>query len=78
MPAVAFAEDLLEHYFDTKVVLVDRDIERYKSLNKGVIEYVRSPAHRIIPRLDSHFVSILGATAGRWTQGWMGAEERRA
>lgn len=78
MPAVAFAEDLLERYPDTEVVLVDRNIERYKSLNEGVIEYVWSPAHWIISRLDSRFVSKLGATAGRWTQGWMGAEERRA
>ena len=78
VPAVAFVKDLLERYPDTKVVLVDRGIERYKSLNEGVIEYVWSPAHRIISRLDSRFVSKLGAMAGRWTEGWMEAEERRA
>ena len=39
VPAIAFAEDLLERYPDTKAVLVDRDIERHKSPNEGLIEH---------------------------------------
>ena len=77
LPAIAFAEDLLTSYPDAKVVLVERDIERwYRSFNEGVIENVWSPAIRLIARLDSRFVGKLGSTSARWTEGWMGAHSK--
>ena len=78
LPAVAFSEDLLHCYPDAKVVLVERDIERwYQSFNDGVIMNVRSPVVRLIARLDTRFVGKLGATSQRWTEGWFGAHSRR-
>ena len=69
LPAVAFSEDLLHCYPDAKVVLVERDIERwYQSFNDGVIMNVWSPVVRLIARLDTRFVGKLGGFSAldRW------------
>ena len=77
LPAIVFAEDLLKCYPDAKVVLVNRDMEKwYKSFNEGIIQNVFNPAIEIIARLDSHFVGKLGSTSERWTKGWFGAQSK--
>ena len=77
LPAIVFAKDLLKCYPDAKVVLVNRDMEKwYKSFNEGIIENVFNPVTRIIAQFDSHFVGKLGSTAGRWTKGWFGARSK--
>ena len=78
LPAIVFAEDLLQCYPDAKVVLVERDIEKwYQSFNEGVILNVWNPTFRVIARLDSHFVGKLGSTSARWTEGWMRAHSQQ-
>lgn len=78
LPAVAFAEDLLQCYPDAKVVLVKRDIEKwYRSFDQGIILNVWSPIVRLIARLDPTFVGSMNGTAMRWTKGWMGAHSRK-
>ena len=78
LPAVAFAEELVVAYPAAKVVLVERDIERwYTSFNAGVIENVWSPVLRALAKLDVYFVGRLASTSGRWTEGWIGARSKR-
>jgi hypothetical protein len=51
---------LLHCYPDAKVVLVERDVEKwYQSFNDGIIMGVWSPVLRVIARLDSRFVGKL-------------------
>lgn len=70
LPAIAFAEDLLRCYPDAKVVLVERDLEKwYQSFNDGVIANVWSPVIRLIAQVDTRFVGKLGGTSHRWTEG---------
>ena len=77
LPAIVFAEDLLKCYPDAKVVLVNRDMEKwYKSFNEGIIENVFNPVVGIIARFDSHFVGKLGSTSSRWTKGWFRAQSK--
>ncbi|KAL9637118.1 MAG: hypothetical protein Q9204_002002 [Flavoplaca sp. TL-2023a] len=77
LPAILFAEELLQCYPNSKVVLVERDIERwYKSFNEGIISSIWHPAIRIIARLDSRFVGKLASTSERWTTGWMEARSK--
>ncbi|KAL8904377.1 MAG: hypothetical protein Q9207_003302 [Kuettlingeria erythrocarpa] len=78
LPAVLFAEDLLRWYPDAKVVLVERDIERwFRSFDDGVIASIWNPVIRTIARLDSRFVGKLGSTSERWTAGWMEAHSKK-
>lgn len=77
LPAIAFAEDLLHCYPDAKVVLVERDLEKwYKSFNDGIIANVWSPIIRLIAQLDTRFVGKLGGTSRRWTEGWIEAHSQ--
>ena len=77
LPAILFAEELLHCYPQSKVVLVERDIERwYKSFNEGIISSIWHPAIRAIARLDSRFVGKLASTSERWTTGWMEAHSK--
>ncbi len=78
LPAIAFSEDLLRCYPDAKVVLVERDIDRwYESFNDSIITNIYSPFLQLVARLDSRFVGKLGGTSGRWTEGWMEAHSRK-
>ena len=78
LPAILFAEEFLHYYPDSKVVLVERDVEKwYQSFNDGVILNVWSPVIRMIARLDSRFVGRLAGTSGRWTEGWMEAHSQK-
>ncbi len=78
LPAIAFAEDLVECYPDAKVVLVRRDIERwYKSFNESIIMNIWSPVLMLIAWFDSRFVGRLGGTAMRWIEGWFEAHSRQ-
>lgn len=77
LPAIAFAEDLINSYPDAKVILVERDIEQwFASFNTGVILNVWNPVLNFIARLDSHFVGKMAGTSRRWTEGWMEAHSK--
>ena len=77
LPAIAFADDLLQCYPDAKVILVERDIDEwYESFNNEEIMNVWSPTLRFLARLDTRFMGKLGSVSGRWTEGWMRAHSR--
>ncbi len=78
LPAVAFSEDLIEAYPEAKVILVERDIEKwYQSFDEGIIVNVWSPLLRFIARLDPRFMGRLASTSDRWTSGWMDSHSLR-
>ncbi|KAL8672931.1 MAG: hypothetical protein Q9168_002637 [Polycauliona sp. 1 TL-2023] len=77
LPAILFAEELLQCYPESKVVLVERDIEKwYRSFDEGIISSVWNPVIRLVAKLDTRFVGKLGSTADRWTMGWMEARSK--
>lgn len=44
LPAVAFAEELIDLYPESKVVMVERDVEKWhESFNEGLIEECLEP-----------------------------------
>lgn len=82
VPTCAFAEELIEAYPEAKVVLVDRDIDRwYSSFDKAVIQNMWNPWMNRIADIDPWFVGPMGGTHGRWARGWLNshsADEMRA
>ena len=51
VPVVAFAEELIEAYPEAKVILVERDIEKwYKSFDQAVIKAVFNPIFQYVKR----------------------------
>jgi hypothetical protein len=71
-PAIVFTEDLMAAYPDAKVVLVERDVERwYKSFNDTVIENTWNPVTQWLRGRNAHLVGPLGNTHMRWMEGWM-------
>ena len=77
MPAVAFAEDLIECYPHAKVVLVEPDLEQwYQRFDDEEIANIWRPSLRFLARLDSNFIGKLGSVSGRWVEGWMKARSR--
>ena len=78
LPAIAFAEDLIKAYPEAKVILIERDIEKwYVSFNEGLIAPIWNPILPLVARLDTQFVGRMAGTAMRWTRGWMRANSRR-
>lgn len=82
VPTCAFAEELIEAYPEAKVVLVDRDIDKwYLSFDKVVIQKMWNPWVNWIAFIDPWFVGPMGSTHRRWVRGWLNshsAKEMRA
>jgi len=81
VPALAFWEDLVSAYPEAKVVLMEREIERwYTSFNDAVIELMWGKMGNLLADCDRWFVGPLRDVHLRWAQDWMGvhsAEEMR-
>ena len=78
LPTILFAEELIRAYPESKVVLVERDIETwYRSFNEGIISPIWNPVIYTIAKLDTRFVGKLGSTSERCTKGWMEANSKR-
>ncbi|KXJ87161.1 P-loop containing nucleoside triphosphate hydrolase protein, partial [Microdochium bolleyi] len=82
VPAICFGEELVEAFPESKVVLVERDIETwYTSFDHTIMQGLWSPVNNFVAALDPWF---LGPTAGvhhAWIKGWFkagGLEEMRA
>ena len=74
LPCIVFAEELLHAYPEAKVVLVERDIERwYRSFDANVITSTWSPITRILAKIDPIFSRPIIATCDRWTKGFFHA-----
>ncbi len=73
VPALAFWQDLILAYPEAKVVIMERDIEKwYASFDDAVIKIVWSKRVKWIADLDPWFVGPLRDVHLRWTKDWMG------
>ena len=60
-PAVVFAEELMETYPEAKVVLVERDVDKwYDSYNDSVIKGAIHPLIPVLRVVDPAFIGMLG------------------
>ena len=81
VPALAFWEDLLAAYPEAKVVLIERDIDRwYRSFDDAVIRIMWRRLGNIIADFERGFVGPIRDVHRRWATDWMGvhsADEMR-
>lgn len=77
VPALAFWDDLVSAYPEAKVVLMERDIERwYTSFNDAVIEVMWAKIGNFLADLDRWFVGPLRDVHSRWAEDWMGVHSK--
>lgn len=75
--ALAFWEDLVLVYSEAKVVLVERDIDRwYTSFDNAVIEVMWARTGNFLANLDRWFVGPLRDVHLRWAKDWMGVHSK--
>lgn len=81
VPAIAFSEDLISVYPEAKVILVERDIEKwYKSFDDAVVKTMWVKWGHLIANLDPWYVGPIRDVHLRWAKDWMGvnsADEMR-
>lgn len=74
VPAIAFADELIEAYPEAKVVLVERDVEKwYASFDENVIKHLYDFASNVVAKLDLWFLGPPVTVHHGWATGWMGA-----
>ncbi len=82
VPALAFSEDLIAAYPEAKVVLMERNLEKwYVSFDNAVIKVMWGAWGQWLASLDPWFVGPLSDVHLRWAKYWFGAssaEEMRA
>ena len=72
VPALAFWEDLLVAYPEAKVVLIERDIDRwYQSFDDAVVKIMWSRLGNIIADFERGFVGPIRDVHRRWATDWM-------
>ena len=81
VPALAFSEDLISAYPEAKVVLMERDIDKwYMSFDDAVVKVMWGRWGHWIASLDPWFVGPIRDVHLRWAKDWMGvnsAEDMR-
>ncbi|KAL8758362.1 MAG: hypothetical protein Q9184_003951 [Pyrenodesmia sp. 2 TL-2023] len=81
VPALAFWEDLMSAYPEAKVVLMERDIERwYRSFDDAVAKVMWGRLSNLLADYERGFVGPLRDVHRRWATDWMGvhsADEMR-
>ena len=81
VPVIAFSEDLISVYPDAKVILVERDIEKwYKSFDDAVVKNMWVKWGHLIASLDPWYAGPIRDVHLRWAKDWMGvnsADEMR-
>ncbi|KAH7028127.1 uncharacterized protein B0I36DRAFT_293064 [Microdochium trichocladiopsis] len=74
VPAICFADELLAAYPDAKVVLVQRDTEKwFRSFDDNVSRHLYDFASNLVARLDRWYLGPPVSVHHRWARGWMGA-----
>lgn len=74
VPALAFSEDLIFTYPEAKVVLMERDMDRwYASFDDAVVKVMWGKWGHRLATLDPWFVGPLRDVHLRWAKDWMGA-----
>ena len=77
LPAIVFVQELLNAYPEAKVVLVERDAQRwYTSFEKAVINNMWSPIIRILHTVDVAFLGRIHSISSRWRKGFFKAESK--
>ena len=73
VPALAFWEDLILAYPEAKVVIMERDIEKwYTSFDEAVIKTLWTEKGKLIGYLDPWFAGPIRDIHLRWAKDWMG------
>ena len=62
-PSICFAEELINAYPETKIVLVERDVETWYSSFEGLMNEYYLPIHRVLQYLDPQ---LIGPSARMW------------
>lgn len=82
VPALAFSEDLIAAYPEAKVILVERDIDRwFVSFDDAVIKVMWGRWGNWVANVDPWFVGPIRDVHMLWAKRWMGvhsAEEMRS
>ncbi|KAI1264940.1 efflux pump antibiotic resistance protein [Xylariaceae sp. FL1019] len=74
VPAIVFSEELIAAYPEAKVVLVERDIDKwYKSFDENVIRHLYDFVGNLVSKLDRWFLGPPVSVHHRWARGWMRA-----
>ena len=77
VPAICFSEDLIEAYPEAKVVLVERDIDKwYKSFDDTVIKYMDFAAVKYMVMLFNPRLLRYSTMTIKWVRGWLEAESK--
>ena len=73
VPVLAFWEDLVLAYPEAKVVIMERDIEKwYKSFDDAVVTTLWTNKGKWIAGLDPWYVGPIREVHRRWAKDWMG------
>lgn len=71
-PASVFVPELLELYPDAKVILCERDVDRwFESIEKAIIANVYDPFTRVVSWVDPGFIGKMAGTFDRIYDCWM-------
>ncbi|RSL93289.1 hypothetical protein CEP52_013330 [Fusarium oligoseptatum] len=77
-PAIAFADDLIAAYPEAKVVLVERDIDKwYESYMHAIIGNMFNPFATLVYHLDRAYIHPIGKVQKSVVAGWAGIRSRR-
>ena len=77
VPAICFSDEFIDLYPEAKVVLVERDIDRwYASFDNNVIKHLYDPLTSLVAALDKWSLGRVGGVHYRWAKGWMNAETK--
>ncbi len=72
VPALAFWQDLIVAYPDAKIVLMERDIDRwYKSFDEAVTKMMWGKWGNLLADFEGSFVGPLRNVHMRWAKDWM-------
>lgn len=76
-PSIAFAEELIALYSETKVILVERDVNSwYKSFHSTVITSIFDPVIYVVMSLDNTLLRFHDMSQ-TWVRGFFGASNKK-
>ena len=77
VPSIVFWRELVEAYPDAKVVLVDRDLEKWEASFSGLLDGVMNPIGRYVFRYTDPFWhgKIVGGVGMRWIEYLLGTTD---
>ena len=77
VPVICFAEDLIAAYPEAKVILVERNIDKwYKSFNDTVVKYMYFTYVKWLVILFDPPLLRYSTMTFKWVRGWLGANSQ--